>query len=228
MLYQDWRDCVFLHWAQEPAALRRLVPAAFELETFEGRAWVSLIAFRIARMRPGLVPAVPGLTSANEAHLRTYVRGPDGRGGIWMLSIDIDPLQAALMGRGFALAYRWASMDVSRDGDRVAYDVRRRSRIEARLQLGLTVGEDIAPAKLGPRDHFLTARWVLYAGVGPVRAAIFTEHPRWRFRRATVASLDESMLAAVGLPAKEPPLIHFSDGVDARLSWPRPFLSLRG
>ena len=228
MLYQDWRDCAFLHWPQEPAAVRRLVPAPFELDTLEGRAWVSLIAFRIARMRPGFGPPIPGLTEANEAHLRTYVRGPDGRRGIWMPSIDIDPLQAAVMGRGFALAYRWASMEVGSDGDRVTYSVQRRVRTPARLGLELSVGDEVPAAELEPLDHFLTARWVLYSGIGPVRAAILTEHPRWRFRRATAARCDETMLAAVGLEgANPPPVIHFSDGVDAKLSWPRPFLTLR-
>ena len=228
MLYQDWRDCAFLHWPQEPAAVRPLVPAPFELDTFEGRAWVSLIAFRIARMRPGYGPPVPGLARANEAHLRTYVRGPDGRRGIWMPSIDIDPLQAAVMGRGFALAYRWASMEVAREAHRVVYAVRRRSGTPASLDLELTVGEDVPPGDVGPLDHFLTARWVLYSGIGPVRTAILTEHPRWGFRRATADRCEETMLAAVSLPSADgPAMIHFSDGVDARLSWPRPFLTVR-
>jgi uncharacterized protein len=230
MLYQDWRDCSFLHWSYEPGILRQHVPRGFEVETFEGRAWVSLISFRISMMRPGALPPIPGLRTAVESHLRTYVVGPDGRRGIWMLSLDIAPLAAAVLGRfGFALPYWWSRMEVSKRGNTVTYRVRRQPRQEARLDLQMRLGAAIDDTKLGELDHFLTARWVLYSGVGSIHAAILTEHPRWRFRQASVLRLNQTVTPVGGLPpANGAPLVHFSEGVDARLSWPRLSLSPPG
>ena len=224
MLYQAWRNCAFLHWPFDPEALRPHIPPAFELDTFEGKGWVGLISFRMPSMRGRFLPPIPGLRSAAESHLRTYVRGPDGRRGIWMLSLDIDPVTAALTGRfGFALPYWWASMSVERTAKLARYRVRRRGT-EGRMDLDLSVGAPLKDADLGALDHFLTARWVLYAGAGPVRAALLTEHPRWRFRRASVRRLEETFTKVSGLSLPDsPPLAHFSDGTDARIGWPRPF-----
>lgn len=153
MLFQDWRDCSFIHWPYEPDAVIEHVPRGFELETYGGRAWVSLITFRIARMRPGGLPAIPGLSSAVESHLRTYVIGPNGRRGIWMLSLDIAPLAAAVLGRAFALPYWWSKIHVSRQGAVVRNTVRRRLGGDARLQLGLKLGLAISHETLGDLDH---------------------------------------------------------------------------
>jgi hypothetical protein len=63
----------------------------------------------------------------------------------------------------------------------------------------------------------------MYLGIGPVWASVVVEHPRWPLRTATTERLDENMLTRVGLPSpEEPPMVHFSDGVDARIGWPRP------
>ena len=226
MLHQEWRDCVFLHWSFDPPTLLPHIPRGFELDTHAGRAWASLIAFRIRYMRAGPLPPIPGLSSALESHLRIYVRGPDGRRGIWMVSLDIDPAAAAAAGRfGFALPYWWADMEVSREADAARYRVRRRGGRGARLDLEVGIGDGLEPASLSEEDHFLTARWVLYGGAGRMRTAILTEHPRWAFRRADIRRLENNVLQVDGLPPVGPPeRMHFSDGVDARLGWPQPIL----
>ena len=226
MLLQAWRDCAFLHWSFEPSALLRSIPRGFELDTFDGRAWASLIAFRIPWMRAAPLPELPGLRTAVESHLRIYVRGPDGRRGIWMVSLDLAPLAGAALGRfAFALPYWWTSMQVRRRPDSARFHVRRRLSRPARLDLELEVGDPIPREALDERDHFLTARWVLYGGAGRVRTAILTQHPPWSFRRNSIRHLEQSVLEADGLPAVgAPELVHFSDGVNARLGWPQPLL----
>jgi uncharacterized protein YqjF (DUF2071 family) len=222
MLTQEWRDVAFLHWPYRPEVVRPLVPSRLELDTFQDRAWVSAIAFRIPRMRPMALPPLPGMRSGAEAHLRTYVAGPDGRRGVWFLSLDIDPVMAAVLGRlGFLLPYWWARIRTRRTRDRAWYQVRRMPGGSTRLDLRLRPGE--ARTEVGPLDRFLTARWVMYLGVGPVSASVVVEHAPWPLRTAAVEGLEETMLARVGLPPPEvPPIVHFSDGVDARIGWPQP------
>src|SRR4051812_1078630 len=223
MLLQSWRDVSFLHWALPPDVVRPHVPRGFELDLAEGSAWVSLISFSMPKLRPGPLPPIPGLSSAIESHLRTYVLGPDGRRGIWMLSLDMSPIAAAVLGRFvFVLPYWPARMEVSRRDDMVRYRTQRRLGPPAMLDLRIELAREAPDAELTNLDHFLTARWVLYAGAGPVLTAMPTEHPRWRFRGARVGRLRETTTRETGLPAMgEPDLVHFSDGVDARIAWPR-------
>src|SRR6266513_3902534 len=50
MFYARWDRAVFIHYEADPAALQLDVP--FELDLREGRAFVSIVAFTLARMRP--------------------------------------------------------------------------------------------------------------------------------------------------------------------------------
>ncbi|HVM12592.1 MAG TPA: DUF2071 domain-containing protein [Actinomycetota bacterium] len=228
LLSQAWRHCAFLHWPYDPEAIRPHVPSAFELDLHDGRAWVGLVSFRIAHMNPGRrLPPIPGLRTAHESHLRTYVRGPDGRRGIWMFSLDMAPLQAAALGRAMWFPYRWATNEVRAGADRARYRTRRRSSGGGGLRLDLDLGAAIPADELTRFDHFLTARWVLYTGLGPISAGLLVEHPRWVFRRVTARRIEQTLTDRAGFPRPEvAPLVHYSDGVDALLSWPR--LSGRG
>jgi uncharacterized protein len=222
MLLQDWRDCAWVHWRYPPEVLRPYVPAGFRLDLADGAAWLSLTSFRIPAMRAAPLPPLPGLRSGAESHLRTYVVDREGRRGIWLLSVDIDPLPAALIGRSFLLPYWPADVRIHRDDDTVSYGVNRQAPGDVMMEMEL----DVEPRGAEPDDldRFLTARWVLYSGIGRMTAAIFTEHPPWVFRGATVRGLRQTMTARLGLPAPGVPLVHFSAGTSARLSWPEPML----
>ena len=46
IMTQTWNDLLFAHWPVDAARLRSLVPASFDLDTFEGQAWVGIVPFR--------------------------------------------------------------------------------------------------------------------------------------------------------------------------------------
>src|SRR5438094_436421 len=85
---QHWLDLLFLHWRVPPALLRSQVPAALEIATLDGSAWVSLVLFRL-RVRPRWLPFLPCVSALLEMNLRTYVHYRD-RPGIWFLSVHAD------------------------------------------------------------------------------------------------------------------------------------------
>lgn len=223
MLIQEWRDCAFVHWRYPADAVRPHIPATFALDLADGSAWVSSITCRMPLIRPSWLPSLPGLRRTIESHLRTYVVDPEGRRGIWMLSLDVDPIAAAAIGRVFALPYWAARSTVERDRESAAYRVERRAPGRGRLDLELELGTHLPEEDQTELDEFLTSRWILYAGVGRAVAAIFTEHPRWHFREAAIRTLSQTHTNEVGLPTpRGDPLVHFSDGTSAALSWPIP------
>ena len=108
----------FLHWRYPPETVQALLPDGLEVETFDGVAWVGLIPFLMDRVRPRWLPPVPWLSRFPETNVRTYVRGPDGRTGIWFFSLDAARLPAVLAARvGFGLPYYWSEMSVRAMGD---------------------------------------------------------------------------------------------------------------
>jgi len=225
-MFQDWRMLTFLHWRYPPETVQALLPDGLEVETFDGVAWVGLIPFLMDRVRPRWLPPVPWLSRFPETNVRTYVRGPDGRTGIWFFSLDAARLPAVLAARvGFGLPYYWSEMSVRAMGDAVAYHSRRRwpglagALCDAQIELGESLAED----KLGPLDHFLTARFRLYSRVAGQLVAVNADHPPWPLRRAWVSHLRQHLVEAAGLPAPDhEPVAHASPGVRVRVGvWHR-------
>ena len=218
---QDWIRLSFLHWRYEPSIVQRLLPAGVELETFDGAAWVGLVPF-LLRVRIPRGPAVPWLGVFAETNVRTYVRGPDGESGIWFLSLEA-PRRLAIWAarRAYHLPYRVAQMDMRCDSNVRAYTSWRMTGphrgVSSRARVH--IGERIPPAQVTPLEHFLTARWRLYApiagGVGTARV----EHAPWGLWHATADDVDTRLLVATGLPTPHgDPLVHACDDVHASLT----------
>src|SRR5512140_2079938 len=82
VIEQKWENLLFLHWPLDPAVVRAHVPAALDLDLFDGRAWVGITPFHLDNMRPLMLPPVPGFKAFHELNVRTYV-AYQGVPGIW-------------------------------------------------------------------------------------------------------------------------------------------------
>lgn len=71
--YQEWNDAVFLHWEVPYDDLRALVPSDLTLDNFEGKYYVSIVAFKMEKIRPRHLPAVSFISNFYEINVRTYV-----------------------------------------------------------------------------------------------------------------------------------------------------------
>jgi uncharacterized protein YqjF (DUF2071 family) len=226
-MYQTWTWLSFLHWSYDPETVQRLLPDGLRVHAFEGRAWVGLTPFLMEDLRTPVAPALPWFTSFPETNVRTYVRGPDGREGLWFLSLDAGRLEPVLVARStYALPYMWSRMAAERDGRVMRYRSERRwpGPTPAASRITVEIGAPLAPEDLTERDHYLTARWQLYTRIGfkALLARSVVDHGPWPLHRATVRELDQTLLTAGGLPAPEgEPVVHWSPGVRTRISGPR-------
>jgi uncharacterized protein len=225
VMLQVWAQLTFLHWSFEPEEIRTLIPAGVELDTFEGQAWVTLSPFLMRGLRPPILPSLPWLPRTPETNLRTYVRSADGRVGIHFFSLDISRLPAALVGRTvYRLPYMWAHADVRSEGSMLRYRGSRRwGGPAASWDIRVECGRPLAGHELGQLDHFLTARWLLYARYGRTVTATPAEHEPWPLNEAHLIDLKQDLLAGAGIPTPRlPPLIQYSPGVRTRIGLTRP------
>ncbi|HJV09334.1 MAG TPA: DUF2071 domain-containing protein [Acidimicrobiales bacterium] len=216
--YQRWGSITFLHWRFDPAVLQPRLPEGFTPDTYDGSAWVSMTPF-VMTFRVAGLPHVPGMTRFPETNVRTYVRGPDGRDGIWFFSLEAACLPLVLGARAlYRVPYRWADMEVDEQGPTVRYRSRRRRGPAAGHDITIRPG---APCEGSDLDHWLSGRWRGWTHIAGRSCTVAAEHPPWALWDATVVDLDESLLAANGLVRpSEPPLVRYSPGTDARLGIP--------
>lgn len=228
MLRMSWETLTFVHWRVAPETVQALLPAGLTVDEHEGSAWVSLTPFVLAALRPPGVSArqqarVPGLarlTSSPETNLRTYVRGPDGRDGLWFLSLDIgSAVLAAAMRAAVGAPYHSGDLTLAADGDSVRYAGSRSGGPEA-YRLQVRYGAPIEP---GPLDVWLTSRWRAYTRHLGRLLVTPVEHEPWPLRRAVVTEVEQNLTTSAGLGRLgAPDLVHYSPGVhEVAVGWPR-------
>ena len=111
VMRQSWDDLFFLHWEYAAEAIQSRLPAGLTVDTFEGKAYLGVVGFRMNAVRPLGLPALPWLSYFNELNVRTYVRDASGEPGVWFFSLDCDRAPAVMIARaGFGLPYEHAAM----------------------------------------------------------------------------------------------------------------------
>ena len=219
---QRWEAMTFLHWRYPVEVLEAVVPPGLAVDTHDGiTGWVSITPFLMKDFRVGPLPPVPGASDFPETNVRTYVRGPDGRDGLWFFSLEADSVATVLGASSvYGVPYQFADMAVAR-GDEVRYRSRRRDSPGIGHEITVRPERPCpAPAEL---DHWLTGRWRAYSVVAGGLATVPVQHEPWPLWEASLVNLEQTLLTAAGLPEPDDePLVQYSPGVDVRLGVPHP------
>jgi uncharacterized protein len=213
VLAQTWEDTLFLHWPVEPGELRRAVPAQLPIETFEGRAWLTISPLAIRASHPRLVPPLYPWASFPEVNLRTYTT-VGGRPGVYFISLECPSTVAVAAARAiFRLPYRLARIRRTDIGPRT---VVRSTRLPpgprpAGFAVDYAPARDLDRAEAAPDtlDRWLLERYSCY-GVDRLLGVLRTEiqHPPWRVAPTEVTVHDLTLPRAHGLPLAGEPLVH--------------------
>jgi uncharacterized protein len=217
LMHQTWGKLLFMHWRIEERELRPLLPEQLEIDTFDGTAWIGVVPFTMWDIRafPPFVPAVPGLSSAHELNVRTYVHYK-GVPGVWFFSLDCNSTAAVIGARTFYhLPYYNADIDIQQTGDTIDYLNQRIDDPPAYFRGSWDIGEMMAFSHPESLDFFLTERYCLYSESGGdlYRARIF--HQPWPLQEATMNSYESSMIEALGVKAfAGGPVLHYAESID--------------
>ena len=194
-LAETRRDVLFACWPVPLDALARQLPPGLPVDTFEGEAWLALVACRLEALRMRGLPPLPGLSSGPQLEVCTYV-SVDDRPGIWLFSVDrgkqalVEAAKRSLRLPAYRAELTTEPGAFAAERDGLAFRV----RYEAH-------GPATAP-KPGTLDHFLTERYALYTADGGRLYRAELNHRPWSLRRArcTVEAVTIAPLLLDGEP----------------------------
>lgn len=184
-LTAEWRKLAIANYAVDPQILRPYLPARTELDTWNGRCYVSLVGFMFLNTRLLGIP-VPFHINFEEVNLRFYVthrtRENELRRGVVFVR-EIVPKPAltwvanTIYGENYVtlpLKHRW---DQSGDAMGVEYAWKKDGWHSFRVEAG-NVAEEMAA---GCEAEFITEHYRGYTRLSSGETAEYVvKHPRWQ------------------------------------------------
>lgn len=215
-MVQVWRDLLFAHWSLPPASIQHLVPEQLLLDTFDGKAWVSITPFHMSLRLRGL-PPLPGMLDLPELNCRTYVKA-EGKAGIYFFSLDIVSRLAVFGARTFYhLPYFHARMGIEKRGGSFSY-LSNRGEAKWRATYGPTSAA--RRAEPGSLDYFLAERYCLYAVRKGRTYRGEIHHVPWPLQGASVNIEENTVAQAAGIELPPGPRVASFSRELKVLIWP--------
>lgn len=198
LLLSDWTEAVFLHYEIDARILQRVVP--FPLDLWERKAWVSVVAFTMRRLRfarGGIASEwlCRPVATQHFLNLRTYVR-PGGEPGICFLAEWLSSRLSVAIGPPlYGLPYRHGRHDYQRapEQGRVTTE---QGRFAYKSVDAADPTADLAPCEPGSFDEFLLERYSAFTCHRGRNRMFRIWHEPWPQRRIEIDRCDESLLAA--------------------------------
>lgn len=225
LLLATWDRTLFIHYEADPFLLQRQVP--FQLDLRDGRAFVSIVAFTLLRMRPRLGGRIGEwlfrpIASHEFLNVRTYVR-PANEPGIFFLAEWLsNPLSVRLGPRTFGLPYRFGHIryaHVHEDGEICGNVAANESRLEYRATI-LPAGFD--PSEAESLTEFLLERYTAFTCHGQRRRLFRVWHEPWRQTPIELEISADDLLVSTGQWWKTAECIgaNYSPGADVWMGRP--------
>ncbi len=209
--YQEWNDAIFLHWQVDFDLLSELVHPDLEIDLFEGTPWVSLIAFKMEKIRPKNFPAIRAISNFHEINLRTYVKYK-GKSGVHFLSIEGGKKLSCKIARIISeLPYCFSHIS-RKTGSLISYNNELGDSLKIEYSVGATIErkEDI--------DLWLTERYALFQHTKKHINTFEIHHIEWPIHSLNLGQIEMNYPRLNGLLLELPDRKHYSTGVQV-ISW---------
>jgi uncharacterized protein YqjF (DUF2071 family) len=216
VMRQSWNHLFFLHWVVPPDQLRSLLPPGLTIDEHEGDSHVAIVGFLMDAVRPRLLPSLPWISFFRELNVRLYVRDPEGRPGVFFLSLDCDRAVAVWIARTFfSLPYRHASIDFGATQEEFTFRCRRRGTRQGSAEYAWQPVSTPRVSKPGTLDFHLLERYRFFTHRHGELHEGRVRHPPYEVAHARFSRWSGLPLAWNGLPLPErpPDLAHYCRGV---------------
>lgn len=111
--YQEWNKALFLHFEVDKDELRKLVPDALLIDNFNGKYYISVVVFKMQKIRPRNLPSVQFISDFWEVNVRTYIKNEE-KSGVYFLNIEAEKYLSAFIAKALSgLPYEKSEMENS-------------------------------------------------------------------------------------------------------------------
>lgn len=224
IMYQKWRNLLFLHWEVEPGVIQQTLPEGLRVDTFEGRAYIGITPFFVFDARPIFTPAMPQISNFPEVNVRTYVFDNEGNPGVWFYSLDTSQALAVEAANiFFHLPYHTSEIEAREGMEEIVFSCQRKENglitPRSTFRYRYTGEEFFAESKT--LEFFLVERYLLFSKdkeTGQLYSGRIHHRP-FPLYKAEVSEYDENLLALNGFLLNGRPADHqvFSTGVDVEV-----------
>ena len=191
-------------------SLRGQIPNGLELDTYDGKAWISIIPFEITNMRLHFTPSLPFIHSLLELNVRTYVKR-DGETGVYFFSLDANQLLTVLGGRIFQAPYHYASIHMKKKQDWIYFTSKRKSESSISFTGQYRPTSREYKPSASSLAYWLVERYIFWSEHNGTlyRGDIF--HDSWELQDTEVLLTKENMLPEfLGQEQAGNPIFHYA------------------
>jgi uncharacterized protein YqjF (DUF2071 family) len=222
VMFQNWRDLLFIHWEIDAETIQRTLPAGLQVDTFQDRAYIGIVPFFMKDVRPNFLPAVPGISDFMEVNVRTYVYDRAGSPGVWFYSLDANQWLAVKTARWtYSLPYFYADMRAQFDADNTIDYHSHRHGADSASHFQYRGSLTTRRAEPDTLEFFLLERYLLFAHSAS-NGKLYSGrvyHTPYPIVDAEVARWDDHLLSLNGFasPGRMPDNILMSPGVEVEI-----------
>ena len=209
--YQEWNNAIFLHWQVELSELKKFVPKELEIDLFDGKPWISVVAFTMEKIRPKNLPAFQPISDFDEINIRTYIKS-NNKTAVYFLSIEGGKSLSCKIAKGMSeLPYRFSKIKRTEN----QYESNN-SEFNDKLNIQFEIGKGIK--KKTELEKWLTERYALFQDTGTSINEFEIHHLEWPINKIDLKNLEINYPRFDKLIKNKPDIIQYSKGVKV-IAW---------
>lgn len=187
IISQVWSDLIFINYRVDKNLIQSRLPKGLEVDTYEGDAFLSIVPFKMSKVRFPFTPYLP-YSSLWELNIRTYVTC-NGKRGIYFFTLDTNHFLAAWVAKTFfALPYRYTKL--TGDIDQTKYQF-----------MGNTFWIDAIRKQRrlkSPQMTWISERYSLFTQKNGSLLEGQAIHEPWKLRELEINKIDQTFLEEFG------------------------------
>ena len=209
--YQEWNKALFLHWEVPYEILREMVPRNLNIDTFNGKAYVSIVPFTMENIRPKFLPAVGFISNFHEINVRTYVEH-QGKKGVYFLNIEAEKYLSALISKQLSgLPYEKAEIHRT-DSKYTSTNSKKNYSLDADFSIGQLITNKTE------LELWLTERYCLYLTKNNDVYRYDIHHKEWELNEVKMNQLDVNCRIRNLILNNQNYFAHYSKGIKV-IAW---------
>jgi uncharacterized protein len=215
--YQEWNDVLFLHFEVDFKELKALIPRDLTLDTFNYKHYVSVVIFKMEKIRPANLPSIRLISDFYEINVHTYVKKGDKK-GIYFINIEANKKLSALIAKTLS-GLPYEKSEIIREPN--AY-ININHKKDYYLDVSFKVGEKINfKSEL---DVWFTERYCLYLHKNDKLHRYDIHHTEWNVYQVNLLKIDiQYHINSLEIENYKLAHFHYSPGVQV-ISWEAEYL----